>query len=130
MLVRMKNFLNEFKAFAVRGNVLDLAIGVVIGGAFGQVTTSLVTNIITPPIGLLIGGFNFSTLAIPLKGTAAIGYGAFLQAILNFVIIAFALFILISMVNRFMKKQEPTPAENAELKVLTEIRDALQKAKV
>lgn len=122
----MRNFLNEFKAFAMRGNVLDLAIGVVIGGAFGQITNSLVTNIITPPIGLLIGGFDFSKLAFSLGGTASLGYGTFLQSILNFIIIAFALFLLIKVANRFVKKPEPTPAENMELKVLSEIRDLLK----
>lgn len=122
----MKNFLDEFKAFAMRGNVLDLAIGVVIGGAFGQITNSLVTNVITPPIGLLIGGFDFSKLAIPLGGTAQLGYGAFIQAIINFIIVAFALFLLIKIANRFVKKQETKPTESAELTVLREIRDALK----
>ena len=124
----MKNFFNEFKAFAVRGNAIDLAVGVVIGAAFSAITNSLVTNIITPPLGLLIGGIDFSKLSIPLGGSAVIGYGVFLQALFNFLIIAFALFLLIKVINKLTRetKKEPTPAESAELKVLQEIRDAVR----
>ncbi len=128
----MKNFFKEFETFAVRGNALDLAIGVVIGAAFGQITTTLANNILTPPIGALIGGFDFSKLSVTLYGNAVIGYGLFLQALLNFVIIAFALFLLVKAINRLTrrKKQEEektAPTESEELKVLREIRDSLKK---
>ena len=129
----MKGFWREFETFAVRGNAIDLAIGVVIGAAFNQITTSLATNIITPPIGLLIGGFDFSKLAIPLGGSATIQYGVFLQAVLNFVLIALALFLMVKLINslaRRKKKEEQKPAENPELKVLLEIRDELRNAKM
>lgn len=123
----MKNFLFEFKTFAMRGNVIDLAIGVVIGAAFNQITTSLVTNVLTPPLGLVMGGLDFSTLAIPLGGKAVIGYGLFLQALFNFLIVAFALFLFIKVVNRFSKKEkeEAAAVESQELSVLKEIRDLL-----
>ncbi len=128
----MKQFLSEFRAFAVHGNAIDLAIGVVIGAAFNQITTSLANNVLTPPIGLLFGGANFSKLEFKLGGSAVVGYGIFLQAILNFVIIAFALFVVVKLVNRLKatrkeeeKQEAQQPAENPELKVLLEIRDAL-----
>jgi large conductance mechanosensitive channel len=126
----MRQFLKEFETFAVRGNAIDLAIGVVIGAAFNQITTSLATNVLTPPIGFLFGGLDFSKLSIPLGGSAAIGYGAFLQTIFNFVIIALALFLLVKGLNtltRRRREEEKKPAENPELKVLMEIRDALKK---
>lgn len=125
----MKSFLEEFKTFAIRGNVIDLAIGVVIGAAFNQITTSLVNNILTPPLGALMGGINFETLTIPLWGTAVIGYGVFLQALINFILIAFTLFLVIKAINRFSRKQkeeEKKPSANSELKVLMEIRDELK----
>jgi large conductance mechanosensitive channel len=130
----MRNFLKEFETFAVRGNALDLAIGVVIGAAFSAITNSLVTNIITPPLGLLIGGIDFAKLEIPLGGTAVIGYGLFIQALINFIIIAFALFLFVKVINRLTqrKKQEeekPTPVESDELHVLREIRDELKATK-
>lgn len=124
----MKNFLNEFKTFALRGNVMDLAVGVMIGAALNQVTTSLVTNVLTPPIGLLLGGLDFSTLAIPLGGESVIAYGLFLQALFNFLIVALVLFLLIKVINRFAaqaKKEEPKPVEDSQLQVLKEIRDLL-----
>jgi large conductance mechanosensitive channel len=125
----MKNFLKEFETFAVKGNALDLAVGVVIGAAFSAITNSLVTNIITPPLGLLIGGINFSELVIPLGGTVVIGYGLFLQALLNFIVIAFVLFLVVKVMNRLVHKKQtevpPTPAESAEIQVLREIRDRL-----
>ena len=126
----MKSFFKEFETFALRGNALDLAVGVVIGAAFGQITTSLANNIITPPIGLLLGGINFSELAIPLGGNASIGYGIFLQAVVNFIIIAFALFLLVKGINtlaRKHKEEEKKAPVNQELQILTEIRDALIK---
>jgi large conductance mechanosensitive channel len=129
----MKNFFKEFETFAIRGNALDLAVGVVIGAAFGQVTTALANNILTPVIGVFLGGFNFATLAIPLRGDAVLGYGLFLQAVINFIIIAFALFLLVRSLNQLLhkrKEEEMKPAENPELKVLMEIRDALERSKV
>lgn len=126
----MKGFIQEFNAFLMRGNALELAVGVVIGAASNQVTTSLANNVITPPLGLLLGGVDFSKLSIPLGGSASIGYGLFLQAVINFVIIAFALFILLKGINRVAKKKaekEKKPEENPELKVLLEIRDALKR---
>ena len=132
----MKQFWSEFRAFAVHGNAIDLAIGVVIGAAFNQITTSLANNVLTPPIGLLLGGANFSKLEFKLGGSAVVGYGIFLQAILNFVIIAFALFVVVKLVNRLKatrkeeeKQEAQQPAENPELKVLLEIRDALRAQK-
>ena len=128
----MKSFLKEFETFVMRGNAIDLAVGVVIGAAFNQVTTALATNVLTPPIGLLLGGVDFSKLALPLGGTAVLQYGILLQAVVNLIIIAFALFLLIKGINRLVRKQkkeEKPPAENAELKVLMEIRDTLQKSR-
>lgn len=124
--------LQEFKAFAMRGNVIDLAIGVIIGTSFGAIVTSLVEDVIMPPIGFLIGGIDFSSLAIPLGADAAIRYGEFAQALINFIIIAFALFLMLRTLNRLMhlKKQEEAaakPVETEELKVLREIRDSLKK---
>jgi len=127
----MKPFLKEFETFAVKGNAIDLAVGVVIGAAFGAITNSLVTNIITPPLGVLIGGIDFSKLVIPLTPTTSIGYGIFLQAVINFIIIAFALFLIVKVLNRLTRKKEQeekaAPPESAELTVLREIRDRLPK---
>lgn len=126
----MKNFLKEFETFAVRGNALELAVGVVIGAAFNQITTSLATNILTPPVGLLLGGLDFSKLEFQLGGEATIGYGLFLQAVLNFVLITLALFLFVKSINRLTKRRaqvEKTPAESSELKILREIRDELRK---
>lgn len=127
----MKQFLSEFKTFALRGNAIDLAVGVVIGAAFNQVTTSLANNILTPPIGLLIGGVEFSKLAVPLGGKATLQYGLFLQALLNFLIIAVALFIFVKIINTLVRKQtqekKPAPSDSPELSVLKEIRDAVRK---
>lgn len=133
----MKSFLEEFKKFALRGNAIDLAIGIVIGAAFTAVTTSLVENIITPPLSLLTRGINFEDLALAIPTTdAAIRYGLFIQAVIAFVITAFALFLLMKLVNRLTaiarREQEegkaPPPAQKtAELQVLEEIRDSLKK---
>jgi large conductance mechanosensitive channel len=126
----MKNFLKEFETFAVKGNAVDLAIGVVIGAAFGQITNVLSTNILTPIVGLFLGGYDFSTLAIPLGGAAVIGYGLLIQAVLNFVLIALALFLIVKLINRLTRKkkqeeEKATPTESEELKVLKEIRDRI-----
>lgn len=123
----MASFVQEFKAFALRGNALDLAIGVVIGAAFNSIVTSLVTNVLTPPLGLLIGGVDFSDLAISIGGEASIGYGLFIEAIISFVITAFALFLLVKFMNKFIKSAEQEPAaKSADVKVLEEIRDILK----
>lgn len=126
----MKSFIDEFKAFAIRGNSLDLAIGVVIGAAFGAITNSLVDDIIMPPLGFLIGGINFSELAFVVGEGVAIQYGLFIQAVVNFVIIAFALFLVVKAVNNLARKEEAQaepPKKSAELTVLEEIRDSLKK---
>jgi large conductance mechanosensitive channel len=127
----MKSFLKEFEDFAVRGNALDLAIGVVIGAAFGQITNALSTNILTPFVGLFLGGYDFSKLSVTLLGDAQIQYGIFIQAVLNFILITFALFLLVKLINRITsrKKQEEAkakPVETEELRVLREIRDSLK----
>ena len=101
--------LKEFREFAMRGNVLDLAVAVIIGGAFGKIITSLVTDVLMPLIGLIMGGINFSEQAIPLGGDAALRWGAFVQSIIDFLIIAFVIFMLVRTMNR-MKKEEPAAA--------------------
>ncbi len=132
----MKEFLREFKKFALKGNAVDLAVGVVIGAAFNAVTTSLVNNVMTPPLSLLTKGINFSDLAIAIPNTdASIQYGLFIQAMISFVITAFALFLLVRGMNRLAaaakKEQEegtaPPPEKTPELLVLEEIRDSLKK---
>lgn len=127
----MKSLLEEFKAFAMRGNVIDLAIGVIIGTAFGKIVSSLVDDVIMPPIGYLLGGIDFSGLSVSV-GTDSINYGLFIQALVNFLIIAFVLFLALRTLNRLMhqkKKEEEAakPVETEELKVLREIRDSLKK---
>src|SRR5215211_4904355 len=104
--------LKEFKEFAMRGNVLDLAVAVIIGGAFGKIITSLVNDILTPLIGLAMGGINFSNLAITVGG-ASIKYGAFIQSIIDFVIVAFVIFMIIRTMNR-MKKSAPAAPTTKE----------------
>ena len=125
----MKKFLEEFKAFAMKGNVMDLAIGVIIGGAFGAITTSLINDIFTPLIGLILGQVDFSGLSITV-GDAVIAYGAFIQAIFNFLMIALVTFWLMKAMNKLKKKEEEKPAAppepSAEEKLLTEIRDLLK----
>lgn len=132
----MKAFLKEFKTFALRGNAVDLAIGVVIGAAFTAITNSLVANIITPPLSLLTRGINFADLAFQIPNTdASIQYGLFIQAVITFVITAFALFLLVKLINHIAaiarREQEegkaPPAQKSPELIVLEEIRDALQK---
>ncbi|HRH24312.1 MAG TPA: large-conductance mechanosensitive channel protein MscL [Candidatus Paceibacterota bacterium] len=126
----MNSFLKEFKTFALRGNALDLAVGVVIGAAFNGIVTSLVNNVLTPPLGMLIGGVNFSDLVLPIGGEASIQYGVFIQALISFIITAFALFLLVSFINKFLRKADKEPKAPApkseELVVLEEIRDALK----
>ena len=100
----------EFKEFAMRGSVLDMAIGIIIGGAFGTIVSSLVADILMPPIGMLLGRVDFSSLAIRLSDTVAIGYGKFINSVISFLIIAFSLFLVIRGMNR-MKKAEAAPAE-------------------
>lgn len=138
----MKKFMEEFKAFAMRGNVLDMAVGVVIGGAFGKITTSIVNDLIMPLISVLTGGINFSSWKIVLKQAVldtqgavvseeiAVNYGNTIAIVLDFIIIAFAVFCLVKAINRFHRKKEEAPAAppepSAEEKLLTEIRDLLK----
>jgi large conductance mechanosensitive channel len=132
-------FFKEFKTFAMRGNVLDLAVGIIIGAAFGKIVSSLVADIIMPPIGLALGGVNFTDLKIPLRDevldaagkvispAVSINYGVFFQHIIDFLIVAFAIFLLIRTINRFKKKEEPVEVVTpAEVSLLTEIRDLLK----
>ena len=105
----MKKFLNEFKAFAMRGNVMDLAIGVIIGGAFGSITTSLINDIIMPIIGIFVGEDTFASLSFSI-GSAEIMVGNFIQAIFNFIILAFVVFCMVKAINSMHKKKEEAPA--------------------
>ena len=139
-------FLEEFKAFAVKGNAIDMAVGVIIGGAFGAIVTSIVNDIIMPPIGYLIGGVNFSDLKVELPAKtigditlepATIAYGNFIQVFINFLIVAFCVFLLVKAINKLTTKKaeepapEPAPAPEPEPTkeelLLTEIRDLLAK---
>ncbi len=131
----IKGFFAEFQKFASRGNFVDLAVGIVIGTSFNTVATSLVTNIITPPLGLLLGKINFVDLAIPLGGTVKITYGVFLQAVFTFILTALALFLIVRVINRVndlaRRRQHdagnpPLAADSPELTVLKEIRDAIR----
>ncbi len=129
----------EFKEFAMKGNVVDLAVGVIIGGAFGKIIASLVDNILMPPLGLIIGGVDFAQLKIILKaagadgkGEVAIGYGMFIQNTVNFLIIAWALFMVIQMMNRMNRKPVAPAAPAAppeDVTLLREIRDLLRSGK-
>ncbi|MED3625217.1 large conductance mechanosensitive channel protein MscL [Neobacillus thermocopriae] len=122
---------NEFKQFAMRGNVLDLAVGVIIGGAFGKIVSSLVEDILTPILGLLSGGINFTDLIIQF-GEAKVKYGQFIQSVLDFFIIAFSIFLFIKIINRFKKKEEQKSDEliiDRTEELLTEIRDLLKEQK-
>lgn len=130
------SMMQEFKTFAMRGNVVDLAVGVIIGGAFGPIIGSLVNDIIMPPIGLALGGVDFSNLMITLKDATdtapavAIKYGVFINAVINFLIVAFAIFMLIKAMNSMKKKEEAAPAAPAlpskQEVLLGEIRDLLK----
>lgn len=127
----MKKFISEFKEFISKGNVLDMAVGVIIGGAFSKIVSSLVNDVMMPLIGIIIGGHNFTNLSIKV-GNAKIMYGSFLQNVVYFLIVAFCLFTVIKIINRFKKKQEKnenkekikTPSE--EVILLSEIRDLLK----
>lgn len=128
--------LKEFREFTMRGNVLDLAIGIIIGAAFGKIVSSLVGDIIMPVLGLLIGGVNFTDLKIVMKDAmgeipaVTLNYGNFLQVVFDFLIVAFAIFLLIKAINRFRKKEQAKPAAppapSTEEKLLMEIRDLLK----
>lgn len=132
------SIVSEFKAFAVRGNVMDLAVGVVIGAAFGKIVGSLVDNIIMPPIGFIVGGIDFSDLVLKIgtpvadakgvfSGGVVIKYGAFLNTIIQFAIVALAIFLVVKLMNRLIRKEEAKPPEpSAQEKLLTEIRDVLK----
>ncbi len=143
----MSKFIDDFKAFAVKGNAVDMAVGVIIGGAFGKIVTSIVNDIIMPPIGWLIGGVNFSDLKVTLPAIktfegmedlteATINYGAFIQTIIDFLIVAFCVFLLVKGITALTAKKqveepaapapEPEPEPTAEEKLLTEIRDLLK----
>jgi large conductance mechanosensitive channel len=127
----MKNFVAEFKAFAMRGNVVDLAVAVVIGAAFGKIVSSLVENIVTPLIGVLLGGVDFTNLAFTLGG-AVVKYGVFIQSIFDFVIIALAVFLAVRLMARLQKKEEVAVEEKPkeipeDIQLLREIRDSLKK---
>lgn len=131
----MKGLVAEFKEFAVKGNVIDLAVGVVIGGVFQKIVSSLVQDVIMPPIGLLLGGVNFSGLKIELKPAldgheaVTLNIGSFVQTVVDFLIVAFVIFMVIKLINRLHKKpaEKPAPpvATNEE-KLLTDIRDILR----
>ena len=129
--------MKEFKVFAVKGNMIDMAVGIVIGGAFGKIITSLVTDVIMPPIGLLLGGVDFSNLSIVLKEATeaaeavTLNYGVFISTLVDFTIIAFAIFMVIKAINSAKKKEEEKPVEppkpSEEVMLLKDIRDALKK---
>lgn len=127
----MRSFLDEFKKFAMRGNVIDLAVGIVIGAAFQKIVTSLVDNIIMPSFGILLGGTDFSGLLIKV-GESEITYGVFVQSIVDFIIIAFAIFVAVKLMNEMQKKENEKPEKEKvaepteEVKLLREIRDAVQ----
>ncbi|MDH4561448.1 large-conductance mechanosensitive channel protein MscL [Pseudomonas sp. BN411] len=130
------SLLNEFKAFAVKGNVVDMAVGIIIGAAFGKIVSSFVGDVIMPPIGLLIGGVDFSDLAITLKAAegdipaVVLSYGKFIQTILDFVIVAFAIFMGVKAINKLKREEaaapEAPPAPTKDQELLTEIRDLLK----
>ncbi len=126
--------LQEFKKFAVKGNVIDMAVGIIIGAAFGKIVSSLVADIIMPPIGILLGGVDFSNLSITLKKASeganaiVINYGVFMNTVIDFVIIAFAVFIISKQLNKLKKKEAKKPVKTAEeILLLREIRDFLKK---
>ncbi len=133
--------IKEFKEFSIKGNAIDLAVGVIIGAAFGKIIASVVADILMPPIGLLLGGVDFKTIVITLKDAVldpatnvlnpavTINIGLFLQAVLDFIIIAFVLFLIIKAINNFKKKEEAASAPTAEETLLTEIRDILKEKK-
>jgi len=130
-------FLDEFKTFAMKGNMVDMAVGIIIGAAFGKIVSSLVNDIIMPPIGLLLGGVNFTDLKLVLKGATETvpavtwNYGNFIQVIIDFLIVAWAIFMIVKAINAAKKKEEAAPATppapTKDQTLLTEIRDLLKK---
>jgi large conductance mechanosensitive channel len=134
--------LKEFKAFAMRGNVVDMAVGIIIGGAFGKIVASLVNDVVMPPIGMLITGIDFANLKLVLKKetldeagktvvpAVTVGYGAFINTVINFIVIALSIFMVVKVMNILKKKEEAKPAAppppSEEVKLLAEIRDALK----
>jgi len=131
------SIIQEFKEFAVKGNVIDMAVGVIIGTAFGKIVSSFVADVVMPPIGVVLGGVNFSDLAITVKAAAGespaviVAYGKFAQTVIDFAIIAFIIFMVVKVINALKKKAEAAPAAPAEPTrdqvLLTEIRDLLKK---
>jgi len=129
--------MQEFKEFAVKGNMVDMAVGIIIGGAFGKIISSLVADVIMPPIGLLVGGVDFADLSLTLQeasgdvAAVTLGYGKFIQTAVDFTIIAFAIFVVVKAINSMKKKEEAAPkappAPSKEEVLLTEIRDLLKK---
>ncbi len=135
------SFINEFKAFAMRGNVVDMAVGIIIGGAFGKIITSLVNDVIMPPIGVMVGGVDFAELKLQLKeasvdvagnavAAVTINYGQFIQTTIDFLIVAFAIFMVVKLMNALKKKEAEKlvapPSPSKEEALLTEIRDILK----
>lgn len=140
--MRKSEFLQDFKAFAMRGNVIDMAVGVIIGGAFGKIISSVVADVIMPPLGLLVGGVNFTDLKLELKpaemvdgvmqDAVTLNYGNFLQTAFDFIIIALLIFLFVKLIGKLMRKKEEEepaapPAPSKEEQLLTEIRDLLKK---
>ena len=127
---------SEFKAFAMRGNVVDMAVGIVIGGAFGKIVSSFVDGVLMPPIGLMLGGVDFSQLQIALQeatdeaAAVTLNWGAFTQTVIDFLIIAFAIFLVVRAMNSLQQEEEeaPPPEPSAEVQLLTEIRDSLRRS--
>ncbi|MBT4315076.1 MAG: large-conductance mechanosensitive channel protein MscL [Candidatus Magasanikbacteria bacterium] len=126
--------LQEFKKFAIKGNAMDMAVGIVIGAAFGKIVSSFVADIIMPPIGVLLGGVDFSSLVVTLKSATegaeavTLNYGLFINSIIDFIIIAFAIFIVVKQIGKLKKKEEEKPAEpSEEILLLREMRDSLKK---
>ncbi|MEZ4397580.1 MAG: large-conductance mechanosensitive channel protein MscL [Candidatus Krumholzibacteriia bacterium] len=130
------SMMSEFKSFAVKGNVMDMAVGIIMGGAFGKIVASFVNDVLMPPIGMLLGGVDFTSLALTLKKATPdaeavmLKYGAFVQSVVDFLIIAFAIFMMVRWMNRLKKKEEAAPAAppkpSSEEVLLTEIRDLLR----
>ncbi|WP_278428066.1 large-conductance mechanosensitive channel protein MscL [Clostridium cochlearium] len=131
-----KNMIKEFKKFSVKGNAIDLAVGVVIGGAFSKIVSSLVEDIIMPSVGLLLGKVNFDTLSLTVMSMdgskIVLNYGKFIQSVVDFLIISFSIFLFVKLINSFKKKEEEKPKieePSNEEKLLTEIRDLLKEDK-
>ena len=130
------SMMSEFKSFAVKGNVMDMAVGIIMGGAFGKIVASFVNDVLMPPIGMMLGGVDFTSLALTLKKATPdaeavmLKYGAFVQSVVDFLIIAFAIFMMVRWMNRLKKKEEAAPAAppkpSSEEVLLTEIRDLLR----